>query len=533
MVYIFVTGGVVSSLGKGILSGSLGALLESSGFSVTCVKLDPYLNVDPGTISPSEHGEVYVTADGAETDLDLGHYERYVSTTMQRENSITSGQVYGEVIKKERQGDYLGATVQVIPHITDHIQNSLEKVAKSFDITLVEVGGTVGDIESLPFLEAIRQMRIRHGMQNVMYIHLTLLPYISTAGELKTKPTQHSVKELRSIGIQPDILVCRSDREILGTEKTKIGLFTNVRPDQVISLPDVDTTYRVPQVLAEQSLLDLVCKHTGLSLNVPNMLPWEDLVARELAATKPLEITMVGKYSGVGDAYKSLREAIRHASIALGVKTVIRFIDAETTHSADIAKMISSSSGLIVPGGFGQRGSDGKITAIQAAREHKVPFLGICFGMQLAVIEFCKHVLRLDAGSTEIDAKIKDPVVCLIDELQEQQGNSLNIGGTMRLGAMEDVLTEGSVIEEVYQTSVISERHRHRYEVNPKYAAVMQKHGLVISGRSVKEDFIDVVEIPGHPWFIGCQFHPEFSSRPLNPHPLFKSFLQASLVKKG
>lgn len=532
MVYIFVTGGVVSSLGKGVLSASVGVLLEHSGYRVTCMKLDPYINVDPGTMSPSEHGEVYVTEDGAETDLDLGHYERFLSVKMHKANSITSGQVYAEVIRKERQGDYLGATVQVIPHITDHIQASIEQVGQQYDITLVEVGGTVGDIESLPFLEAIRQMRIRHGTDKVMYVHLTLLPFIQTAGELKTKPTQHSVKELRSIGIQPDVLVCRSDREISSAERTKIGLFTNVAPQCVISLPDVSSTYCVPALLAKQNFIELITKHMGLAPKPTDIAPWIDLVTREAKVQRSLKIALVGKYSGVGDAYKSLREACRHAGIALDVRVDLVFVDADQLESGSIQAVFSDVSAMIVPGGFGPRGADGKMLAIKYARESGLPFLGICFGMQLAVIEFCRSVLGLQASSTELDPECGEPIVCLISELAQYKDVDADKGGTMRLGSIEDVLVEDSKIYEAYRSTVISERHRHRYEVNPKYIAPMQAQGMRVTGRSVEGDFVDVVELDGHPWFVACQCHPEFNSRPLQPHPLFKALVNAALEKE-
>ena len=531
MVYIFVTGGVVSSLGKGVLSASVGVLLERSGYRVTCMKLDPYINVDPGTMSPSEHGEVYVTEDGAETDLDLGHYERFLSVKMHKANSVTSGQVYAEVIRKERRGDYLGATVQVIPHITDHIQQSIEQVGEQYDVTLVEVGGTVGDIESLPFLEAIRQMRIRHGSSKVMYVHLTLLPYIQTAGELKTKPTQHSVKELRSIGIQPDVLVCRSDREISAAGRKKIGLFTNLVPECVVSLPDVASIYSVPEVLAKQSFMDLIVKHTGLVPQPLDIAPWVDLVAREAAVSRSIKIALVGKYSGVGDAYKSLREACRHAGIGLDVKIELVFVDAEQLSAEILENKLSEVSALIVPGGFGPRGAEGKMRAIRYARESGLPFLGICFGMQLAVIEFCRSVLGLDANSTEIDSDCNDPVVCLINELQAS-GSDEKKGGTMRLGSIEDTLLVDSKIFAAYQAEKISERHRHRYEVNPKYIDLMQAQGMRVTGRSVEGDYVDVVELKDHPWFVACQCHPEFGSRPLQPHPLFVALVQAALQRE-
>lgn len=529
MHYVFITGGVVSSLGKGILSGSLAALLEAGGFKVTCMKLDPYINVDPGTMSPQEHGEVYVTNDGAETDLDLGHYERFMTDNLGRANSITSGQVYAEVIDKERRGDYLGATVQVIPHITDHIQDKIEQVSQDADIALIEVGGTVGDIESLPFLEAIRQMRMRHGYNKVAYLHLTLLPYIKTAGEMKTKPTQHSVKEMRSIGIQPDILVCRAERELTQQEREKIGLFTNVKPQHVVSVADVDSIYKIPLVLAEQRVDGLVCDHFGLQGQDKEhgVNAWRDLVAREKSMVKGPKIIIVGKYAKSKDAYKSLVEALKHASIHIGCKAEVAVVDAEKITSESVAEICRDVDAILVAGGFGNRGIEGKITAIKWARENQVPFLGICLGMQLAVIEFCRHVLNLpDANSSEFAEHSTEPVICLIEELQENQDLAAQMGGTMRLGAGEDTLRTDSKIHDIYQSTTITERHRHRYELNPHYIDKIESQGLKVSGRCKDNGFVDVVELVDHPWFIGCQFHPEFNSKPLAPHPLFISFVQ-------
>ena len=527
MVYLFVTGGVASSLGKGVLTGALGALLERAGHHVTCMKLDPYINVDPGTISPSEHGEVYVTSDGAETDLDLGYYERFLSVEMHKDNSVTTGKVYSEVIRRERKGEYLGATVQVIPHVTDFIQSSIEKVAGQYDVTLVEIGGTVGDIESLPFLEAIRQMRIKHGFKQVMYMHLTLLPYLETSGEVKTKPTQHSVKELRSIGIQPDILVCRSISALCEVERKKIALFTNVAFESVLSVPDVASIYSVPDILFGQGVIDLISSHTGLMSKPIDLAPWNNLVEQERLCSKEVTIVMVGKYSGVGDAYKSLREAIRHAAIDLKIKVELQFVNADDTLSSEAKEILSNADALLVPGGFGPRGSVGKIEVIRWARENKLPFLGICFGMQLAVIEFCQSVLGLEgANSTEIDSDCGDPVVCLISELKSQVSG--DIGGTMRLGAIEDVLVEGTFLREIYGSERVSERHRHRYEVNPKYVEAFEQAGLRVCSYGCDTGYVDAVEIADHPWFIACQCHPEFTSKPLQPHPLFKSFLKAA-----
>ncbi|MEC8063637.1 MAG: CTP synthase [Pseudomonadota bacterium] len=536
MHYIFITGGVVSSLGKGIISGSLGALLEASGFKVTCMKLDPYINVDPGTMSPQEHGEVYVTEDGAETDLDLGHYERFLKNNLRKEHSITSGQVYADVIERERRGDYLGATVQVIPHITDQIQNKIEAVGENTDIVLVEVGGTVGDIESLPFLEAIRQMRMRVGHKNVVYIHLTLLPYIKTAGEMKTKPTQHSVKEMRSIGIQPDILICRAERDLMEQEREKIGLFTNVPTRAVISVADVDSIYKIPLVLAKQNVDKQVRDHFQLpAQDKPvDLTAWEALIAKEREMTPGPRIAIVGKYINSKDAYKSLIEAVKHASITLGKETHIEIIDAEKISDKTVDSIFANFHGIIVAGGFGERGVEGKIQAIRWAREQNRPFFGICLGMQLAVVEYSRNVLKLpDANSTEFDINTQNPVICLIDELQNRSDNEpVHMGGTMRLGTGKDHLSPGSKIHAVYQASCIAERHRHRYEVNPDYIEPLEAKGFMVSGRSDCHGYVDVIELKEHPWFIGCQFHPEFNSKPLVPHPLFIGFLQEAYKTK-
>jgi CTP synthase len=532
MKLIFVTGGVVSSLGKGLTAGALGSLLESCGHRVTCMKLDPYINVDPGTMSPSEHGEVYVTHDGYETDLDLGHYERFLTVSLQgEENYVTSGQVYADVIRKERRGDYLGKTVQVIPHITDHIQASIEKVGQKHDITLVEVGGTVGDIESLPFLESIRQLRIKHGFHQVMFVHLTLLPYIKTAGEMKTKPTQHSVKELRSIGIQPDVLICRAERSIDDVEKNKISLFTNVKPRNVISIPDVDTIYRLPEVLLAQQLHEIVTKQFQLTSKEPDLTPWNALVERQHATSGCLKIAIVGKYTDSKDAYKSLQEALIHAGIALSLTVDIVYVNADQVTIADLESM--QLSAVLVPGGFGERGADGKIKVIRWARETAIPFLGICYGMQLAVVEFCRHVLGLaTAHTTEVDAGTDHPVVCLIEELQSVEPDEQKMGGNMRLGSVADTVLRGSLLHAIYESDRIEERHRHRYEVNPAYVEKLEASGLAVSARSEALGFVDVVELKKHPWFVGCQFHPEFLSKPLAPHPLFLSFLKAAKKHK-
>lgn len=530
MKLIFVTGGVVSSLGKGITAASLAALLESCGHRVSCMKLDPYINVDPGTMSPSEHGEVFVTHDGYETDLDLGHYERFLTSSLQGEtNYVTSGRVYGDVIRKERRGDYLGKTVQVVPHVTDYIQESIEAVGTQHDIVLVEVGGTVGDIESLPFLESIRQLRIKHGYTNVMFMHLTLLPYVKTAGELKTKPTQHSVKELRSIGIQPDVLICRAERKIHDSEKDKIALFTNVKCQNVISIPDVNSIYSLPELLCDQAVHEIVNKQFGLPARTPDLTAWHQLVAQEHAASQSLTIALVGKYVSSKDAYKSLHEALSHAAIANGYSLKIHFLSSESI-TADALDQISPDA-ILVPGGFGERGIDGKLAAVSWARNHQVPYLGICFGMQLAVIEFCRNVLSIPhANSTELDPSCIEPVVCLIDELQADQEEAKNLGGSMRLGSVVDQVDPKAHLADIYQSKRIDERHRHRYEVNPAYVERLEAAGMRVSARSKSSGFIDAVEIVDHPWFIACQFHPEFNSKPLKPHPLFISFLEAAHV---
>lgn len=532
MKFIFITGGVVSSLGKGLTAGSLGALLESCGYRVTCMKLDPYINIDPGTLSPSEHGEVYVTTDGFETDLDLGHYERFLSTSLNGEdNYVTSGQVYCEVIKKERRGDYLGKTIQVIPHITDHIQACIEACGQNHDITLVEVGGTVGDIESLPFLESIRQMRVKHGYHSVMFVHLTFVPFVKTAGELKTKPTQHSVKELRSIGIQPDLLVCRSEQEIPEQSKGKIGLFTNVKQDHVISIPDVDSIYRLPSVLSQQNVHNIIMKQFCLSGKEPVLDQWQNLVDIQRRAHTSVSIAIVGKYTACQDAYKSLHEALLHAGMHLEYQVDIHYVDAE---SFDLSSMADKCfDAILVPGGFGERGSSGKLAIIRWARENAVPFLGICFGMQLAVIEFFQNVLGLSgANSTELDEDCEHPVVCLIDELKEKGSVNADLGGSMRLGSVVDILAPGSKISAIYGQDKISERHRHRFEFNPEYIEYLLNSDMKISGQAEQDHFVDVVELVNHPWFMGCQFHPEFTSKPLSSHPLFIGFLRAAKIFK-
>ncbi len=536
--YIFVTGGVVSSLGKGIAAASLGALLEARGLKVTLLKLDPYINVDPGTMSPFQHGEVYVTDDGAETDLDLGHYERYVRTTCTRDNSFTTGRVYEDVIRKERRGDYLGGTVQVIPHITDEIKRRVRQGADGYDIALVEIGGTVGDIESLPFLEAIRQMGVELGRERALFMHLTLVPYIKAAGELKTKPTQHSVKELRSIGIQPDILICRSDREVPADERRKIALFTNVEQDAVISAVDADTIYRIPRLLHAQGLDEIVVRKMRLDVPPADLSEWDRVVEAQTNPHHAVRIAMVGKYVELADAYKSLNEALTHAGIHTRTQVHIEYIDSERLETGG-TDLLEGMDAILVPGGFGERGVEGKIRAVRFAREHKIPYLGICLGMQVAVIEFARHVAGLEgAYSTEFDRNAKHPVIGLITEWRtaeggiEQRGEDSDLGGTMRLGAQFCRLEEGTLARKVYGQEVISERHRHRYEFNEHYRAALEAAGLTFSGMSADNSLVEMIELKDHPWFLACQFHPEFTSTPRDGHPLFKAFVEAALKHK-
>jgi|TARA_B110000503_G_scaffold141515_1_gene235316 CTP synthase len=531
--YIFVTGGVVSSLGKGIASASLAAILEARGLKVTLLKLDPYINVDPGTMSPFQHGEVFVTEDGAETDLDLGHYERFVNTTMTRRNNFTSGRIYQDVLKKERRGDYLGGTVQVIPHITDEIKRRVIEGAGDADVALVEVGGTVGDIESLPFLEAIRQLKVELGSRRALSVHLTLVPYLATAGEVKTKPTQHSVKELRTIGLQPDILLCRSDRPIGKTELRKISLFTNVEERAVIPLIDADTIYRIPGMLAKAGLDAIVVERFGLDCPPADLSDWEDVTERKLHPEQEVTIAMVGKYMDLLDAYKSLIEAIDHAGIRARTRVKIQYIDSEDLEKNGI-DVLKGVAGILVPGGFGHRGVEGKILAAQYARENRVPYLGICLGMQVAVIEYARNVCGLDgAHSTEFDRQSRHPVIGLITEWIEADGKvverneSTDLGGTMRLGGQECRLTEGTLARQAYGEDTIVERHRHRYEVNNHYVQDLEKYGMAIAGRSLDSALVEIVEIPDHPWFVACQFHPEFTSTPRKGHGLFSGFISA------
>ncbi|MFL0802052.1 MAG: CTP synthase [Agarilytica sp.] len=534
--YIFVTGGVVSSLGKGIASASLAAVLEARGLKVTILKLDPYINVDPGTMSPFQHGEVFVTEDGAETDLDLGHYERFVRAKMTRNSNFTTGRIYETVLRKERRGDYLGGTVQVIPHITDEIKRRIHSGAKGVDIALVEIGGTVGDIESQPFLEAVRQMKVELGGQNALLMHLTLVPYIATAGETKTKPTQHSVKELRSIGLQPDILLCRSDKEIDIDSRRKISLFTNVEERAVVPLPDAETIYAIPEMLKGHNLDQIVLDRFGIDAPEADLHEWHTVVENELGSDSEVTIAMVGKYMELIDAYKSLNEALKHAGIHNRTKVNILYINAEEVEEKGTS-ILEKADGILVPGGFGERGLEGKLTAVRYARENNVPYLGICLGMQTAVIEFARNVLQLDgANSTEFDRKTPHPVIGLITEWVDSEGKietrdeSADLGGTMRLGAQECHLEKESKVAEIYGNSLIIERHRHRYEFNNTYIDQMRNAGLRIGGWSSDDTLVEVVENVNHPWFVACQFHPEFTSTPRDGHPLFSSYIQAALA---
>ena len=533
--YVFVSGGVVSSLGKGIAAASLAAILESRGIKVTLLKLDPYINVDPGTMSPFQHGEVFVTEDGAETDLDLGNYERFQSAKMRKNNNFTTGQIYESVIKKERRGDYLGRTVQVIPHITDEIKAFIARGAGDAEVAIVEIGGTVGDIESLPFLEAVRQMRLELGEQDTCYIHLTLVPFIKGAGELKTKPTQHSVKELREIGIQPDALLCRSDRPIPEDQKKKIALFTNVQAKAVISVWDADSIYNVPWMLHQQMLDEIVCHKLSVLARPADLRVWKRLVEALEHPQHEVTVAMVGKYVDLIDSYKSLNEALVHAGIHARSRVNIRYVDSESVEREGVGTL-KGVNAVLVPGGFGKRGVEGKIKAIQYARENNVPYLGICLGMQLAVIEFARHVVGLaGANSTEFDRDTPHPVIALITEWQDSEGRverrneASDLGGTMRLGAQRATLEPGSHAQRIYGADVINERHRHRYEANNRYLARLKDKGLRVSGLTEDKQLCEIVELPAHPWFIGCQFHPEFTSSPRDGHPLFKSFIEAAI----
>lgn len=538
--YVFVTGGVVSSLGKGIAAASLGAILESRSIKVTHLKLDPYINVDPGTMSPFQHGEVFVTEDGAETDLDLGHYERFTSAKMSKRNNFTTGQVYDSVLRKERRGEYLGKTVQVIPHITDEIKGKIMAGAEGADVAIVEVGGTVGDIESLPFLEAIRQMGIEEGRNNVCYIHLTLLPYIPTAGELKTKPTQHSVKELREIGIQPDILLCRADRSMPAEERRKIALFCNVMPEAVIECLDADSIYKIPGMLHDQMLDEIVCHKLGILAKAADLSVWEKLIDALEHPAHQLNIAFVGKYVDLTESYKSLIEAINHAGMHTRCKVNIHYLDSETLETEGVG-VLKSMDAILVPGGFGKRGTEGKIAAIRYARENKVPYLGICLGMQMAVVEFARDVAGMaGAHSTEFEENTPYPVIGLITEWLDASGKvekrseDSDLGGTMRLGGQVCLLKEGSKARAIYGQPEIIERHRHRYEVNNTLLNQLEEKGLIVSGRAPGTDLCEMIELSAdvHPWFVACQFHPEFTSNPRQGHPLFTSYVQAALARK-
>jgi len=538
--FIFVTGGVLSSLGKGLAAASIGALLESRGLKVTLLKLDPYINVDPGTMNPFQHGEVFVTDDGAETDLDLGHYERFVTVRLGRDNNYTTGKIYHSVINKERRGDYLGGTVQVIPHITDEIKNCILNTADDYDIVIVEIGGTIGDIESLPFLEAIRQFQFDAGKENVLYIHLTYVPYIAAAGELKTKPTQHSVKELRGIGIQPDILLCRTDRYLSNDIKAKIALFCNLSRDAVITAKDVDCIYEVPLVFHKEGLDTKVLEFLNIWTGSPRLENWQKLVDRYKAPPHRMTIAVVGKYTDLTESYKSLNEALSHGGIANDSLVSLQFVDSGTLNPDNCESQLAGANGILVPGGFGSRGIEGKILAIRYAREKNIPFFGICLGMQLAVVEFARNVAGLkDAHSSEFKPETEAPVIYLMTEWYDERTKSVQRrdlhsekGGTMRLGAYPCKLKKETLAYQAYEMEKISERHRHRYEFNMAYRDQLEKHGLVFSGSSPKGDLVEIIEIPNHPWFLGCQFHPEFKSRPMAPHPLFTQFLKAALKLK-
>jgi CTP synthase len=537
--YVFVTGGVVSSLGKGIASASLAAILEARGLRVTLLKLDPYINVDPGTMSPFQHGEVYVTEDGAETDLDLGHYERFVRTRMTRRNNYTTGRIYLNVIQKERHGDYLGGTVQVIPHITDEIKRCIAAGADDAEVAMVEIGGTVGDIESQPFLEAIRQMRVELGHDRTVFMHLTLVPFIGTVGEIKTKPTQHSVKELRSIGIQPDILVCRTDRPLPANERKKVALFTNVPESAIISAVDVDNIYRIPRLFHEQKLDEIVVRHFGLQLPAADLSEWDAVVEAMSSPKQEVNVAMVGKYMDLADSYKSLSEALTHAGIHTRTRVNIVYMDSEEVER-DGVQRLRGMDAILVPGGFGLRGIEGKVATARFAREHHVPYLGICLGMQVAVIEFARNVAGLrGANSTEFDPETPHPVIALITEWMERDGRveqrdeKSDLGGTMRLGGQPCLLAEGTLVRDLYGTDTIVERHRHRYEFNNRYRYNLEEHGLVVAGVSADERLVEMIELPHHPWFIGCQFHPEFTSTPRDGHPLFAGFIRAAVARRA
>jgi CTP synthase len=525
--YIFVTGGVVSSLGKGLASASIGALLENRGLDITFLKLDPYINVDPGTMSPFQHGEVFVTDDGGETDMDLGHYERFTSASMSRSNNFTTGRIYNSVIQKERRGEYLGKTVQVIPHITDEIKSVIRGAAEGHDAIIVEVGGTVGDIESLPFLEAVRQMRYDAGPQNVVYIHLTLLPYIAAAGEVKTKPTQHSVMKLREIGVQPDILICRTDREFPAEMRQKIAMFCNVDPGSVFSSPDVKSIYELPLELHRQGLDERLSEVLNIWSRAPRLERWERILEKVYSPAKgEVRIGIVGKYTDLKESYKSLNEALMHGGIANDVRVTLKYVDSQEVEAQGAPALLGDVDAVLVPGGFGVRGTEGKVMAVRHARERKVPFFGICLGLQMAVVEFSRNVLGLNgANSVEFDEKTPHPVISLL----ESQVQVLDKGGTMRLGAYGCVLKSGSLAARLYGKDQVSERHRHRYEVNNAYRSRLSDGGMMVSGHNPELNLVEMIELPDHPYFVGCQFHPEFKSKPFAPHPLFSGFIRAAL----
>jgi CTP synthase len=536
--FIFITGGVLSSLGKGLASAAIGALLESRGLSVTIQKLDPYINVDPGTMNPFQHGEVYVTDDGAETDLDLGHYERFTHARLGRDNNFTTGKIYHSVITKERRGDYLGGTVQVIPHITDEIKRSIKLVENSVDIVIVEIGGTVGDIESLPFLEAIRQFRADVGKENALYIHLTLVPYIDTAGEVKTKPTQHSVKELRSIGIQPDILLCRTKKYLAKEIKSKIALFCNVTVDEVFTAKDVECIYEVPLVFNKEGLDQKIVEKLNIWTRAPHLDNWEEIVKSLKEPRSSVTIAIVGKYVDLTESYKSLNEALRHGGIPNDCRVNLKFVDSEKIEKNNCNAMLEDIDGILVPGGFGSRGIDGKICAAKYSREEKIPYFGICLGMQVAVIEFARNAAAMEgANSQEFDKNTPYPVIYLMIEWYDDKSGTVqrrditsDKGGTMRLGAYPCMIKEDTLAHKAYGVSDISERHRHRYEFNNAFIDRLEEKGLVISGTSPDAELVEIIELKGHPWYLGCQFHPEFKSRPMDPHPLFREFIRASLA---
>ncbi len=528
MKYIFITGGVLSSLGKGLASASIGALLEARGLRINFLKLDPYINVDPGTMSPFQHGEVFVTDDGAETDLDLGHYERFTEVGLRRDNNSTTGKIYLSVIEKERKGDYLGKTVQVIPHITNEIKDTIRRIADGVDVAIVEIGGTVGDIEGLPFLESIRQMRNEVGRENSIFVHLTLVPFIATSGELKTKPTQHSVKELREIGIQPDMLLCRTDRLLPRDLKAKIALFCNVSEREVITALDVQNIYEVPLVLHSEGLDTIIVEHLGFPERTPDLSRWEDLLQRDRNPLDTVTIGIVGKYVEFEDSYKSLNEALYHGGLANHLKVQLRWVESEDLQDDNLDAQLQSYDGILVPGGFGKRGIDGKLRAIRYARVNKVPFFGICLGMQCALIEYARNVCGFQGDSSEFDPETRYPVFFMLRDLL---GTDI-MGGNMRLGAFPCILDEDSLAHRIYRKREISERHRHRYEFNRQYEQIIARHGMRFTGNSPDGNFVEIMELPDHPWFLGCQFHPEFKSKPFQPHPLFSSFIDAAYRHK-